>query len=94
MLEEELNVSGTDQTVPGRSFRRVPFDDRVEEFHWLAQNSALFQGEWIALRGKQLLAHNVDYSKVSEEVRSLSIDGAMFRFIESGKHEDFVRFLP
>ncbi|MCI0388565.1 MAG: hypothetical protein MOB07_07340 [Acidobacteria bacterium] len=71
-----------------------PFDDRSEEFQWLAQNSGRFHGEWVALSGKRLLAHNVDYNKVSQEVKSLNIDGAMFMFIEGEGNEDFVRFLP
>ena len=94
MLERELNGTESDQTDPESSFRRIPFDDRAEEFQWLAQNSAQFQGEWIALRGKRLLAHNVDYDKVSQEVKSLGIDGAMFMFVEGEENEDFLRFLP
>jgi hypothetical protein len=94
MLERELNGAEADQTVPTSSFRRIPFDDRSEEFRWLAQNSGRFQGEWVALSGKRLLAHNVDYNKVSQEVKSLGIDGAMFMFIEGEGNEDFVRFLP
>jgi hypothetical protein len=94
MLERELNGAESDQTVPATTFRRIPFDDRAEEFQWLAQNSARFQGEWVALRGNRLLSHNVDYSKVSQEVKSLGIDGAMFMFIESEENEDFIRFLP
>ncbi len=94
MLELELNGSEADQTVPTASFTRIPFDDRSEEFQWLAQNSARFKGEWVALRGKRLLAHNIDYSKVSQEVKNLGIGGAMFMFIEGEENEDFVRFLP
>jgi hypothetical protein len=94
MLERELNGAESDQSVPAISFRRIPFDDRAEEFQWLAQNSGRFQGEWVALFGKRLLAHNVDYSKVSQEVKNLGIDGAMFIFIECGESEDFARFLP
>jgi hypothetical protein len=81
MLERELNGAEADQTVPAASFRRIPFDDRAEEFQWLAQNSAQFQGEWIALRGTQ-------------QVKSLGIDGAMFMFVEGEENEDFLRFLP
>ena len=58
------------------------------------ENSGRFDGEWIALSVKRLLAHNVDYDKVSQEVKSLGIDGAMFMFIEGEGNEDFVRFLP
>ncbi len=65
------------------TFDRVPFDDRAEEFQWLAPNSGRFQGEWAALLGNQLLAHSADYKKVSQEVKSLGIDGAMFMFIDA-----------
>jgi hypothetical protein len=94
MLERELNGAESDQTVPAASFRRISFDNRSEEFQWLAQNSGRFQGEWVALSGKRLLAHKVDYNKVSQEVKSLGRDGAMFMFIEGEGNEDFVRFLP
>jgi hypothetical protein len=30
------------------TFDRIPFDDRAEEFQYLAQNSGRFQGEWVA----------------------------------------------
>ena len=94
MLESELNGAESNQTAHTTSFRRIPLDDRAEEFQWLAQNSDRYQGEWVALFGKRLLAHNADYSKVSREVKSLGIDGAMFMFIEGEETEDFVRFLP
>jgi len=82
MLERELNGAESDQTATAAPFRRIPFDDRAEEFQWLAQNSGRFQGEWVALLGKRLLAHSADYTEVSQEVKSLGIDGAMFMFIE------------
>ncbi|MCI0666379.1 MAG: hypothetical protein L0220_35470 [Acidobacteria bacterium] len=94
MLEQELNGSESDQIAQATSFRRIPFDDRTEEFEWLAQNPASFQGEWVALYGNRLLSHNVDYSKVSQEVKSLGIDGAMYIFVEGDENEDFLRFLP
>jgi hypothetical protein len=94
MLERELNGVESNQTAPTDSFRRIPFDDLAEEFQWLAQNSGQYQGEWVALFGNRLLAHSVDYSKVSGEVKSLGIDGAMFMFIESEETEDFDRFPP
>jgi hypothetical protein len=94
MLERELNGAESNQTASTTSFRRIPLEDRAEEFQWLAQNSDRYQGEWVALFGKRLLAHNADYSKVSREVKSLGIDGAMSMFIEGEETEDFVRFLP
>jgi hypothetical protein len=94
LLERELNGAESNQTAPTSSFRRIPIDDRAEEFQWLAQNSDRYQGEWVALFGKRLLAHGADYSKVSREVKSLGVDGAMFMFIEGEETEDFVRFLP
>lgn len=94
MHEQELNGTESDQIAPATSFRRIPFDDRREKFQWLAQNSAGFKGEWVALDGNRLLAHNIDYSRVSQEVKSLGIDGAMYIFIERNENEDFLRFLP
>ena len=94
MLEWELNGSESDQAVPSTSFRRIPFDDCAEEFQWLAQQSGRFQGEWVALLENRLLAHSADYNKVSQEVKSLGIDGAMFTFIEGEGNEGFIRFLP
>jgi hypothetical protein len=55
MLERELNGAESAQTFPSTTFRRIPFDDRAEEFQWLAQKSARFQGEWIALLGNRLV---------------------------------------
>ncbi|MBO0861510.1 MAG: hypothetical protein J2P21_24075 [Chloracidobacterium sp.] len=90
-----MALNPSDQTVPATSFfRQIPVDDREEEFQWSAQNSARFHGELIALFGKRFLAHDVDYSKVSQEVKSLGINGAMFMYIEGVENADFVRFLP
>jgi len=94
MLEQEVNGTEFDQIATATSFRRIPFDARTEEFQWLAQNSAGFQGEWAALDGNRLLAHNVDYNKVSHEVKSLGIDGAMYIFVEGNEIDDFLRFVP
>src|SRR5262245_919591 len=94
LLKRELNGAESNQAASTTSFRRIPLDYRAEEFQWLAQNSGRYQGEWIALFGKRLLAHGADYSRVSRGVKSLGIDGAMFMFIEGSDAEDFVRFLP
>jgi hypothetical protein len=93
-VESELNSGESNQTDSTASYRRIPLDDRLEEFQWLAQNSGRYQGEWIALFGKRLLSHTTDYGEVSREVKSLGIDGAMFMFIDGAETEDFVRFLP
>lgn len=94
MLAQELNGSEVDDPDSTGSFRRVPYEGRAEEFQWLSENSVHYLGEWVALLGKQLLAHSVDYSEVSQRVKSLGARNAMFMFIEPEESEDFVRFLP
>jgi len=41
----------------------------------------------------QRLEHDADYNKVSQKVKSLGIDGAMFMFMGGEENEDFIRFL-
>ena len=94
MLARELNGSEGDDPDSTGSFRRVPYEDRAEEFQWLAENSVHYPGEWVALLGKQLLAHHNDYAEVSRRVKSLGARNVMFMFIEPEESEDFVRFLP
>ena len=71
MLERELNGAESDQTLPATSFRRTPFDDRAKEFQWLAQNSARFQAEWVALHGKRLLGYNEEFERADDEIGRL-----------------------
>ncbi len=89
MKENSPESSGT---VP--SFHRIPRQDRTEEFMWLAEKGSEYQGQWVALQGNQLLAHDLDYHQVSAEVKKLGAQNPMFMFIEAEESEDFLRFLP
>jgi len=93
-LARELNGTVQDQASSTAPFRRIPFEDRAEEFQWLREYSSLYPGEWVALHGKHLLAHGKDYSEVSRMVKELGEGNVMFMFVEDEESEDFVRFLP
>lgn len=95
-LAREMNGTGANQSDSAdspASFRRIPCEDRTEEFQWLAENSSMYQGEWVALRGKQLLAHSMNYDEVSRTAKALGEVDVMYLFIEDEESEDFVRFL-
>lgn len=52
----------------------VPYNDRREEFEWLARESAAHAGQWVALDGKRLLAHGPELAEVSASARAAGVD--------------------
>ncbi len=42
----------------------MPVNERREELHWLATDSGLYAGEWVALDGPNLIAHDEKLANV------------------------------
>ena len=52
----------------------APYNDRRQEFEWLANESAAYAGEWVALDGTRLIAHGRELAVVSAAARAAGVD--------------------
>lgn len=50
--------------------RRVPPLERDREMQWISEHSHEYKGEWIALVGDRLIAHNTDGDAVYAAARA------------------------
>jgi predicted DNA-binding antitoxin AbrB/MazE fold protein len=50
------------------------FNDRCEEMLWLANESGLYAGQWVALDGSRLVAHGSELGPVSAAARAAGVD--------------------
>lgn len=64
-LEQPSNLRAT--TAP------APYNDRHEEFEWLAKESGAYAGQWVALDGKRLVAHGPELAEVSAAARAAGV---------------------
>lgn len=61
-----------------------PFDtrDATPSLHWLAEHRAEFAGQYIALDGDRLLAHDADPQPVIAAVRASGLNGLFFTYLQ------------
>jgi hypothetical protein len=60
----------------------VPFDDRRLEYEWLAQHQREYIGQWVALKGNQLIAHSYDAKEVFAKAREFNVQDAFVLLVE------------
>ncbi|MBY0505082.1 MAG: DUF104 domain-containing protein [Bryobacteraceae bacterium] len=51
-----------------------PVNERTEEFQWLANESAPYAGQWVALEGNRLIAHGDSLAAVRAAARAAGIE--------------------
>lgn len=75
---------GANYEVPeGRIIRTdAPFVDRTLEDEWLRLHEREYIGQWVALKGSELLAHGPVAKEVFARARSLGISDALFYLVE------------
>jgi hypothetical protein len=59
-----------------------PYNDRTLEYEWLAKHRREYIGQWIALKGDQLIAHGPVAKEVFARADECGVDDAMFLFVE------------
>jgi hypothetical protein len=57
------------------------YNDRKSEYEWLAQHRHEYVGQWIALKGNQLVAHGPNANDVFAKTDNLGISDAMFLLV-------------
>ena len=60
----------------------APYIDRTSESEWLRQHQREYIGQWIALKGNQLIAQGETGREVFAKVRELGIERALVHFVE------------
>jgi len=61
----------------------APYTDRTLEYEWLKQHEHEYIGQWIALKGDQLLAHGGNAKEVSAKARELGVQDALILLVEN-----------
>ncbi|HEX4951333.1 MAG TPA: DUF5678 domain-containing protein [Blastocatellia bacterium] len=57
--------------------------DRSQEYQWVAENKQQYAGQWVALKGKQLMAHSPKFKEVSAQLKQQGITDALMLHIEA-----------
>ncbi len=57
--------------------------DRSQEHLWVAENKQQYAGQWVALKGKQLIAHSAKFKEVSAQLKEQGINDALMLHLEA-----------
>ena len=78
--EEKPANGGPAQETPTKlSWRSTePVNARREEMEWLAQQSASYAGEWVAIQGPRLVAHGAKLADVSAAAKAAGVNDPLF----------------
>jgi Family of unknown function (DUF5678) len=60
-----------------------PVKDRTQEFQWLNEHRREYVGQWVALEGKQLIAHSYDAKEVFAKVKASGVDRPLICLVEN-----------
>jgi predicted DNA-binding antitoxin AbrB/MazE fold protein len=66
-----------------------PMNGRREELQWLAQESAAYAGEWVALDGPRLVAHGVKLAIVSAAAKAAGVIEPFFARVPRDRDNPF-----
>lgn len=82
-LQDEILMQGRSMgSVSGKITPAVSID-RSQEYKWVAANKEKYAGQWIALKGDQLLAYSAKFKVVSARLKELGITDALMLHIEA-----------
>lgn len=57
-------------------------NERTLEYDWLAQHRHEYTGQWIALKGNQLVAHGYHAKEVFAKAREMGVEDAFVLLVE------------
>ena len=93
VLDERLLTAVAPQDLPltPRLVRRTqPPKDRTAEYQWMTQHRDEYAGQWVALDGDRLLAHNLEYEPVVAAARAAGVTDALILLVEASDALPFV----
>lgn len=73
----------TENSVNPTSQELATLDKRFEEF-------SAFAGEWLLLKGDQLLAHSRDYHDINAEIQRLGLTDCFVDYVPTTAERDFI----
>lgn len=83
VLDDKLRDSAPPLPMTPRFVRRTnPPKDRSREFEWLSKHRDEYAGQWVALDGDRLIAHDSEYEPVSASAREADIEDALILLVE------------
>jgi len=72
--ENDVRRSSTELTT---------LDKRFEEF-------SVFSGEWLLLKGNQLLAHSRDYAAIQAEINKRGLEDCFVHYVPTPAEREFI----
>ncbi len=75
----------------GKFVDPIPEPDQQGTMKWLADHGREYEGQWVALDGYKLIAHNTDYYVVSKAAKASGAYLPMITFVEPMPEHPFVR---
>ncbi len=93
MLDQRLRETAQKPDLPMTpkfAGRTSPPKDRSQEREWLAQHRHEYAGQWIALDGDRLIAHDAEYEPVSQAVKAARATEALILLVEGSEAPPFI----
>lgn len=83
-LNQEGEAKEAKYVVPEGRIASVnaPYIDRTLEFEWMKQHEREYIGQWVALKGNQLVAHGPSAKEVFAKARELGVQDALTYLVE------------
>ena len=76
------HVKPTENTTHSASEEIETLERRFDEF-------SKFAGEWLLLKGKQLLAHSRDYHDINAEIQKRHLKDCFVHYVPTSDESDF-----
>lgn len=78
-----IHILATPRNPAPNTFRKVALIDCSAELQWLAEHRDEYLGQWVALKGNQLLSYGEDAVEVYETARQQGVDNPVLIQIET-----------
>jgi predicted DNA-binding protein len=92
VLEEKL--SGVEKKRLSDNSRIIATDLPVRDFSrehdWLEKNRDEYDGQYVALDGDKIVAHNADSRKVAAKVKKLGLKSVYLVYVEGSQRPPFI----
>ncbi len=76
------HIKPTENTTHSASEEIETMERRFDEF-------SKFAGEWLLLKGKQLLAHSRDYQDINAEIQKRHLKDCFVHYVPTSAERDF-----
>lgn len=73
-----------DKSAPQSRESQAPVNERRQEMQWLADQSAAYAGQWVALEGSRLVAHGDQLAQVREAARAAGVMRPLLTHVPPG----------